>query len=74
MVKSVSSSIDYLLQLAFPMSCRGNFIEPVAFAHALIVTLSLLNFLPSADFSKEAARVLSGNKRKLRPFSSQLKI
>ena len=40
---------------------------PVAFAQALIVTLSLLSFLPSAECSKEAASVLSDNKRKLSP-------
>ena len=47
---------------------------PVAFAQALIVTLSLLSFLPSAECSKEAASVLLGNRRKLSPVSSQLKI
>ena len=44
-----------------PMTWRGRLIVPVAFAQALMVTLSLLIFLPSVDFSKEAASVLSGN-------------
>ena len=39
---------------------------PVAFIQALIVTLSLSSFLPSAECSKEAASVLSSNRRKLR--------
>ena len=47
---------------------------PVALAQALIGTLTLLIFLPSAEFSKEAASVLSGSKQNLSPVSSQLNI
>ena len=47
---------------------------PVTFAQVLIMTLTLLSFLPSAECSEEAASVLFGNRRKLSPVSSQLKI
>ena len=45
--------------LALPITCRGIFTMPVAFEQAFMVTLSLLNFLPLADYSKISLRVSS---------------
>ena len=47
---------------------------PEALAQALIVSLPLFSFLPSAGCLKEGASVLSGNSRKLRLVPLQLKI
>ena len=49
-------------------------LAPEAFEHRLIVTQSFDFFLPSAVFSKLAARVTSGSSRKFNAVSSQLKI
>ena len=39
------------MQLALPITCRGIFTMLVAFEQAFMVTLSLLAFLPLADYS-----------------------
>ena len=69
--RSIHKSLNHLGCFDFPRTWRGNLMVPVTFASALIV-IFLLSFLPSADFSEEAASVLSRNRRKLSLVSSQL--
>ena len=71
--KSILKPLKRLGRFACPMTWKGRLIVPVAFTQTLMATLSLLRFLSSVDLSKEAASVLSGNKRKLSLISSQLK-
>ena len=59
--------------LAFPIKNKGSFIVPLAFAQALIVTLSFAFFVPSGRLCTEV-NVYPGNILKHNLVSSQLKI